>query len=125
MGKLKAIGSHLATLKPVIGYLQQQDQPTREQTRTTFSPWRKLYGSVRWRKLRIAIFERDTFTCQWPGCGRVEGNTSQLVADHRIPHRGDEGLFWDEANLWTLCKPCHDGPKQRAEQRGGVSMFKR
>lgn len=39
-----------------------------------------------------------------------------LVADHRRRHNGDANLFWDEGNLQTLCKPCHDGPKQRAEQ---------
>lgn len=117
MGKLKAISSHLQSLKPVIGLLSQEPKG-REAQRLVYSPWRKLYTTPRWRALRIAIFERDHFTCQWPGCGRVEGNTSLLVADHRRPHRGDERLFWDEANLWTLCKPCHDGPKQRAEQGG-------
>jgi 5-methylcytosine-specific restriction endonuclease McrA len=100
-----------------VGYLQQE--PTsREAQRLIYSPWRKMYGTARWRALRIKIFERDGYTCQWPGCGRVEGNTSMLIADHRTPHRGDERLFWDEGNLWTLCKPCHDGPKQRAEQAG-------
>lgn len=39
-----------------------------------------------------------------------------LVCDHVKPHRGDERLFWDEANLQTLCKPCHDRDKQREEQ---------
>jgi hypothetical protein len=38
------------------------------------------------------------------------------VCDHRKPHRGDEHLFWDETNLQTMLKACHDGPKQRAEQ---------
>lgn len=117
MAKLKAIGSHIAALKPAIGYLQQE--PTsRDARRLIYSPWRKWYTTPRWRQLRLRIFERDGYTCQWPGCGRVEGNTSRLVADHRIPHRGDERLFWDEGNLQTLCKPCHDGPKQRAEQGG-------
>lgn len=119
MGKLTALPNRLATLKPTLGPLPPVER-TAAQTRTLFSPWRKLYNTERWRKLRIAIFKRDRFTCHWPGCGRVEGNTSQLVADHRRPHRGDERLFWDEGNLWTLCKPCHDGPKQRAEQGGAL-----
>lgn len=64
----------------------------------------------------MATLTRDLFTCQM--CGRIEANTSALVADHRKPHRGDERLFWDPANLWTLCKsPCHDKHKQREEQR--------
>jgi 5-methylcytosine-specific restriction endonuclease McrA len=56
-----------------------------------------------------------------PGCGRIEADTSKLVADHIMPHRGDERLFWDEANLQCLCKACHDGVKQAAEQ-GSVQM---
>jgi hypothetical protein len=34
-----------------------------------------------------------------------------------MPHRGDERLFWEEGNLQMMRKPCHDGDKQRAEQR--------
>jgi len=66
----------------------------------------------------MAVLVRDCFTCRMPGCGKVEGDTSQLVADHRRPHRGDERLFWDERNLQCLCKPCHDSTKQRQERRG-------
>lgn len=117
-GKLKALGSHLATLKPAIGYLRREPMGEAA-TRLAFAPWRKWYSTERWRKLRIKIFERDGYACQWPGCGRVEGNTSGLIADHRRRHNGDASLFWDEANLQTLCKPCHDGPKQRAEQGAG------
>jgi len=81
--------------------------------------WRRWYKTARWRKLRLQVFVRDLFTCQWPGCGRVEGDTSQLVADHKRAHRGDEVLFWDEGNLQTLCKTCHDSAKQRVEAREG------
>jgi 5-methylcytosine-specific restriction endonuclease McrA len=115
MGKLKAISSHLVSLKPTVGFLQQSPK-SEAATRIAYAPWRKWYSTERWRKLRIAIFKRDGFTCQWPGCGRVEGNTSRLVADHKRRHNGSPSLFWDEGNLQTLCKPCHDGPKQRAEQ---------
>jgi len=30
------------------------------------------------------------------------------VVDHRIPHKGDKEIFWDEENWQALCKPCHD-----------------
>ena len=80
---------------------------------------RSWYHLARWkhpeRGLRIQVLTRDLFTCQWPGCGRLEADTSRLVADHKVPHRGDPTLFWSEANLWTLCKPCHDRLKQAAE----------
>ena len=55
---------------------------------------------------------RDLFTCQI--CRRLEGNTSQLVCDHVEPHRGDVHKFWS-GPFQTLCKPCHDGQKQREE----------
>jgi 5-methylcytosine-specific restriction endonuclease McrA len=55
------------------------------------------------------------FTCAM--CRRTEAS-ARLVADHIIPHRGDEALFWDRTNLQCLCKTCHDGHKQRAERAG-------
>lgn len=39
------------------------------------------------------------------------------VVDHRIPHRGDQALFWDESNWQTLCAFHHSGEKQRSEAR--------
>jgi hypothetical protein len=39
------------------------------------------------------------------------------VADHVVPHRGDEALFF-EGDLQSLCKDCHDSVKQRDENRG-------
>jgi 5-methylcytosine-specific restriction protein A len=38
------------------------------------------------------------------------------LCDHIEPHRGDDRLFWDENNLQTLCKGCHDEVKQAEEQ---------
>lgn len=96
-----------------------------EAAQRAVQPWRAWYNTAAWRVLRIEVFKRDRFTCQWPGCGRVEGNTSKLVCDHRRPHRGDQALFWDRTNLQTLCKtPCHDRHKQALEQasrfQGGI-----
>lgn len=42
--------------------------------------------------------------------------TPATVVDHIIPHRGDQTLFWDEANWQPLCKLCHDSIKARHEQ---------
>lgn len=111
--RLAPLRSHLDQLRSDAG-----GAPVEIDTR----PWRGWYSTARWRRLRLAIFDRDGFTCQWPGCGHVEGDPSKLVADHKQPHRGDEAMFWAEGNLWTLCKPCHDGPKQRAEQGAGPRL---
>jgi 5-methylcytosine-specific restriction endonuclease McrA len=37
------------------------------------------------------------------------------IVDHKIPHRGDQHLFWQRSNWQPLCKPHHDGAKQREE----------
>ena len=64
--------------------------------------------------------------------GRIVAAT---VVDHKVPHRlkeamdgGDatviaeaKALFWDSGNWQSLCKPCHDGAKQRFERTGRVT----
>jgi 5-methylcytosine-specific restriction protein A len=65
--------------------------------------------------LRLTVFLRDGFTCRM--CGKLQGDTSKLACDHKLPHKGNDALFWDEGNLQTLCKPCHDSNKQRLEQQ--------
>lgn len=37
------------------------------------------------------------------------------IVDHRIPHRGDQVLFWDRSNWQTLCASHHSGAKQYEE----------
>lgn len=112
----------LTTLKPRLSSLRSKlSAPSGRQAYDADrdrQDWRRWYKTARWQALRWEVLRRDLFTCQWPGCGRVEADTSQLVADHRRAHRGDEKLFWDRANLQTLCKPCHDSRKQRQERRG-------
>lgn len=115
MTKLRSLKPTLSTLRPLVGRGEGRQAYDRDRDRQA---WRGWYKTARWQKLRWSVLKRDAFTCQWPGCGRVEGNTSLLVADHRQAHRGDEALFWSVANLWTLCKSCHDSLKQREERRG-------
>lgn len=69
----------------------------------------------RWQKAR------ERFLYENPVCVMCEarGMTVQAsVVDHRVPHRGDKTLFWDESNWQSLCKPCHDGEKKRQENQG-------
>ena len=62
-------------------------------------PRKGLYGSRRWRELRVSILERDAYTCQHCGLAGLE-------VDHIRPIcKG--GPIWDPANLQTLCKSCH------------------
>lgn len=113
--RLKQLRGPLAPLKRSLAFLND-DKAAASRARDRRHEWRAWYKTQAWRRLRWKILLRDLFTCQLPGCGKLETNTSLLVADHKTPHRGDETLFWDEENLWCLCKPCHDSVKQ-AEER--------
>src|SRR5262245_28329589 len=67
--------------------------------------WRKWYFTQAWTHpqhgLRMEVLKRDGFRCTQ--CGRLEPDTSKLVAHHIVPHRGDRALFWDLSNLTTVC----------------------
>lgn len=111
MGRLTAVKPRLSALRPRLA--KRDDARAELDRRRDQRPWRKWYKTARWKALRMLVLTRDLFTCQ--KCGRMEGDTSKLVADHREPHRGDEALFWNEGNLWALCAPCHSSAKQREE----------
>lgn len=112
VGRLTNLASKLSSLPPRLA--RQSDVHGHSRAA---EPWRAWYSLARWKRLRKLVLIRDGFTCQC-GCGHIEGDTSQLVADHIKPHRGDPVLFWDPANVQTLWKPHHDAAKQREERRG-------
>ena len=37
------------------------------------------------------------------------------VVDHKVPHRGDQDVFWDRSNWQSLCATHHSRDKQREE----------
>lgn len=71
--------------------------------------------SHRWRVARARFLALHPLCIFCKALGRV---TPATVVDHITPHRGDEGLFWDQSNWQPLCKPCHDGAKQALEKSG-------
>ncbi len=71
----------------------------------------------RWDKARRTFLTGHPLCVMCERDGRV---TPATVVDHITPHRGDHALFWDQANWQPLCKPHHDGTKQREEARGYV-----
>ena len=99
-------------LTPLVGYLDQG--ATANGGRDLRAPWRRWHKTARWQRLRWSVLVEELFTCRM--CRRIEADTAALVADHVVPHRGNEALFWDRANLQCLCKACHDSAKQRAER---------
>jgi 5-methylcytosine-specific restriction endonuclease McrA len=77
--------------------------------------YKHLYNTKRWHRLRWDQLQRQ------PLCELhlvQQEIVAATVADHKVPHRGDEKLFFDENNLQSLCKVCHDGAKQQLEKSG-------
>ena len=75
------------------------------------------YHLARWKgpQGRRTIQLRD-----FPLCAKCEARgVTKLatVADHVIPHRGDDALF-RAGELQSLCKRCHDKLKQAEELHG-------
>ena len=68
---------------------------------------RRWYKSRRWGHFRRQQLAEKPL-CE--RCGEVAN-----VADHRVPHKGDERLFFDPRNLTSLCKRCHDSWKAKKE----------
>lgn len=54
----------------------------------------------RWQRLRLSVFERDEFTCQW--CY----STDKELQIHHLSYTGEP---WEtpESELLTLCCDCH------------------
>ena len=86
----------------------------RELDRQRPSAARRGYGA-RWRRARAAYLARNPLCVPCQAAGRLAPAT---VVDHRVPHRGDQKLFWNEGNWQGLCKPCHDAKTAREGRWG-------
>lgn len=116
--KLASLRPGLATLSPRIG----TGLAATSQVGTQEPLWRKWYHTRKWERLRWSVLVRDAFTCQM--CGRIEPDTSKLVADHKTPHRGNPKLFWDDQNIQALCaNPCHNAYKQAIDRQQPAGMW--
>lgn len=66
-----------------------------------------------YRRWRLNVLERDSFTCQL--CGQVGG---ELNVHHIKPYATFPALRYDEDNGVALCKSCHIELHKRARRRG-------
>jgi 5-methylcytosine-specific restriction enzyme A len=78
---------------------------------------RHLYGKQRWRNMSKQQLLREPLCCMCQEHGLVQ---TADVADHIIPHHGDEQLFWF-GKLQSLCHMHHDSNKQQIEKKGYVN----
>jgi hypothetical protein len=63
---------------------------------------KRIRGSREYTEWRIAVFQRDAYTCQ--ECGQVGG---ELHADHIKPFSMFAELRFDVSNGRALCRRCH------------------
>ena len=101
-------------LKPRIATLQ--DSRVRPAPRPSRARSKSLYGQ-RWKFAR-AEFLRLHPLCECDECGAGSKRIRPAnVVDHRIPHHGDERLFWDQSNWVAMATECHNA--KTASQDGG------
>jgi 5-methylcytosine-specific restriction protein A len=71
--------------------------------------WHRWYSKRRWRKMSADQLRKEPF-CRW--CKEDGRVTPAEVADHIIPHGGDEQKFW-LGELQSLCFKHHNSTKRR------------
>jgi hypothetical protein len=64
----------------------------------------RRYGSLRWKRLRLAVLNRDNYECQIRG-PRCRGTANSV--HHRIPSSEAPELFFDPENLEASCGACN------------------
>jgi 5-methylcytosine-specific restriction protein A len=79
------------------------------------------YGARWQREAKAFLREPENVLCRM--CSEEGFVVVARVVDHRIPHRGDQALFWDRLNWQPLCKSHHSGAKQ-AEEKSGRTIRK-
>ncbi|ORE90207.1 hypothetical protein ATO13_23266 [Stappia sp. 22II-S9-Z10] len=95
--------------------------PRSDRRSTAAKRWRRLYATPAWRDLRAAQLSLQPLCEICQAGGRLVPAT---VVNHRRRHEGDATLFFDPANLQSVCKPCHDGHIQSLERGGpGRTQF--
>ncbi|MGZ4123428.1 MAG: HNH endonuclease, partial [Tumebacillaceae bacterium] len=77
------------------------------------SRWHHLYSNRLWRKR--SLHQRHLHPlCQM--CEAKGVTTAGTLADHKIPHHGNEQLFFF-GELITLCDACHSSTKRQLETK--------
>lgn len=105
----------LQTLKSSLPMLDTRRVPTMQagSWRTSDQTAAQRGYGYKWQKAREGHLRSR------PLCVMCEAEslvTAATVVDHRIPHRGDQALFWDKTNWQSLCTTHHSRDKQREDQ---------
>lgn len=118
MTKPKTSRPKLTMLKPQLAMLPDR-LPTLGEWRTPgMKTAARGYGG-RWQRER-ARYLRLHPLCVMCAAETPRRITPASVVDHRTPHKGDMGLFWDETNWQSLCTTHHSSHKQALEKSGNA-----
>ena len=71
-----------------------------------------LYN-YQWRKARERFLVLHPF-CECDECKRGKPQLATVV-DHKIPHKGDKKLFWDQTNWQAMSEPHHNRKTARQD----------
>jgi 5-methylcytosine-specific restriction enzyme A len=90
----------------------QKHQRIVRQAERRFQNGATAYNSARW------VRESKAFRAAHPFCVNAYTEDTRCtvltaLVDHRIPHRGDERLFWDQSNWQPMCWYCHGIKSER------------
>jgi 5-methylcytosine-specific restriction endonuclease McrA len=106
--------SALKLLKPRLAALNTSRVQSMQPIAPDGTGWRAGKGGANargytyeWQKERERFLKEHPL-CQCPDCdeGRIRLRPANVV-DHKVPHRGDEALFWDESNWQAMNEDCH------------------
>lgn len=80
---------------------------------------KRLYNLSAWCHKTTGLRARQLAKQPWCEMHLATGkHVVATIVDHKVPHKGEEALFFDPDNLQSLCKPCHDRHKQKQEASG-------
>ena len=69
--------------------------------------------NAKWRKARLGWLRKHPLCVMCEKAGHV---ILADVVDHKVPHRGDQKLFWSTDNWQSLCYHHHNSAKQKEEK---------
>lgn len=93
---------------------RKQEQREYDKSRKN-DPFRKLYSSSRWKRIRASHLAREPLCRACKERGRLE---AARIVDHISPIRSGGDPF-DDANLQSLCWSCHSEKSIKERSRYG------
>jgi len=99
------------------GYCQDHQQQKTQYDKERGNSYQRGYNS-QWRQARLDYLSSNPLCVHCQSQGIVKAAS---VVDHIQPHKGDQDLFWDEANWQALCLSCHNSKTAKKDMGAWVS----